>query len=60
MATTQTRRATLATTKEDAELKRPIDDLVKYCKEYAQERPEVCALWCFGVGFVLGWKLKPW
>lgn len=29
-------------------------------KEYAKERPEVVALWTFGIGFVLGWKLKPW
>ena len=29
-------------------------------KEYTKERPEVVALWCFGIGFVLGWKLKPW
>lgn len=29
-------------------------------KEYARERPEVVALWAFGVGFVLGWKLKFW
>ena len=28
--------------------------------EYQRERPEVAALWCFGIGFVLGWKLKPW
>lgn len=35
-------------------------DLPHYLKEYARERPEVMALWCFGIGFVLGWKLKPW
>ena len=29
-------------------------------KLYAKERPEVVALWAFGIGFVLGWKLKPW
>jgi len=29
-------------------------------KEYARERPEVVALWTFGIGFVLGWRLKPW
>ena len=28
--------------------------------EYQRERPEVVALWCFGIGFVLGWKLKLW
>ena len=27
---------------------------------YAKERPEVVALWAFGLGFVLGWKLKLW
>ena len=35
-------------------------DLVEYFKEYAREKPEVAALWCFGIGFILGWKLKPW
>ncbi len=29
-------------------------------REYGRERPEVIALWSFGIGFVLGWKLKPW
>ena len=32
----------------------------KCCREYAHERPKVDALWCFGIGFVPGWKLKPW
>ncbi|RIK75754.1 MAG: hypothetical protein DCC68_20695 [Planctomycetota bacterium] len=35
-------------------------DLVEHFKEYAQENPTTCALWCFFAGFVLGWKLKPW
>jgi len=35
-------------------------DIVEYLKEYAREKPEVAALWCFGIGFILGWKLKPW
>jgi hypothetical protein len=38
----------------------PSQDLFVYAQEYARERPEVVALWCFGIGFVLGWKLKPW
>jgi hypothetical protein len=29
-------------------------------REYTTEHPETVALWCFGIGFVLGWKLKPW
>ena len=39
---------------------RPLDDLINYVREYTRERPEVVALTCFGIGFVLGWKLKPW
>lgn len=35
-------------------------DLVECLRNYAREKPEVAALWCFGIGFVLGWKLKPW
>lgn len=31
-----------------------------YFKQYARERPEIVAAWAFGIGFVLGWKLKPW
>jgi len=35
-------------------------DFVHYLREYARENPETAALWCFGLGFVLGWKLKLW
>ena len=38
----------------------PTEDLMAYLREYARERPEVVALWSFGAGFVLGWKLKLW
>ena len=38
----------------------PFDDLLKYARSYARERPETFALACFGVGFILGWRLKPW
>lgn len=38
----------------------PTADLWQYLREYGKERPEVVALWCFGLGFLLGWKLKPW
>lgn len=37
-----------------------VSDVVEYLREYAREKPEVAALWCLGIGFVLGWKLKPW
>jgi hypothetical protein len=39
---------------------RPLDDLLEYLREYARENPEIVALTCFSVGFILGWKLKPW
>jgi hypothetical protein len=42
---------------------RPCDlktDAVDYLTTYARENPGYSALWCLGVGFVLGWKLKPW
>jgi hypothetical protein len=39
---------------------RPMDDLMQYVKEYSRQRPEVVAFACFGIGFILGWKLKPW
>jgi hypothetical protein len=38
----------------------PTTDLMEYLRDYAREKPEAAALWCFGIGFVLGWKLKPW
>lgn len=38
----------------------PGQDLVDYVRAYAKEKPEVAAMWCFGVGFIFGWKLKPW
>ena len=38
----------------------PSSDLLQYFRQYARERPEVVALWCLGIGFVLGWKLKMW
>ena len=33
---------------------------LEFFQDYARERPEVVAMWAFGIGFVLGWKLKPW
>jgi len=38
----------------------PLPDIVDYVKAYARQKPQAAAMWCFGVGFVLGWKLKPW
>lgn len=38
----------------------PLRDLGHYFREYAKENPEVAALTCLSVGFILGWKLKMW
>jgi len=38
----------------------PCQDLAQSLREYAREKPEMAALWCLGIGFVLGWKFKPW
>ena len=52
--------------KSDSSIARPqdemkiVDDLAVYFRTYARERPQTVALVCLGVGFVLGWKLKPW
>jgi hypothetical protein len=32
----------------------------EFLRDYSRSRPEVVALWAFGIGFILGWKLKPW
>ncbi len=38
----------------------PAEAALELLKEYARAYPEVAALWVFGLGFVLGWKLRPW
>ncbi len=54
-------------TKESTAARRPSEDpkeitrdIVDYLTEYARDNPGHAALFCLGVGFVLGWKLKPW
>jgi hypothetical protein len=37
-----------------------LDQALQRMRDYAHEKPESAALWCLGIGFVLGWKLKPW
>lgn len=36
----------------------PAKDLFGLLQDYARSRPEVAAVWCFGLGLVLGWKLR--
>jgi hypothetical protein len=38
----------------------PLSDLRAYLEQRARQNPATAALVCFGIGFVLGWKLKPW
>jgi len=35
-------------------------DATEYLTDYARQKPGTAALICLGIGFVLGWKLKPW
>lgn len=36
------------------------NDVVDRVTHYARENPVSFGLWALGIGFVLGWKLKPW
>ncbi|NND96122.1 MAG: hypothetical protein HKN47_02195 [Pirellulaceae bacterium] len=38
----------------------PAKDLVSLAKSYAKDKPEVAAVWAFGLGVIVGWKIKPW
>ena len=38
----------------------PGEAALQFLQDYSRERPEVVAMWAFGIGFILGWKLKPW
>lgn len=51
--------ARLADQPEIADLKDVAEAAMCGFRQYAKSRPEVIALWCVGIGFVLGWKLRP-
>ena len=34
--------------------------VVESIEDYARAKPLPFAAWAFGIGFILGWKLKPW
>ena len=36
------------------------NEMVDRMKDYARDQPVSFGLWALGIGFVLGWKLKPW
>ncbi|GAC1466437.1 MAG: hypothetical protein NVSMB9_06990 [Isosphaeraceae bacterium] len=35
-------------------------DALEHLQDYARAKPMSFGLWALGIGFVLGWKLKPW
>jgi hypothetical protein len=39
-------------------VREPAKDLLVLAKEYARENPDVAACWAFGLGVVVGWKLR--
>jgi hypothetical protein len=57
---TNTSNAKTQSLYESRERLRPTNDLIDYARRYTREKPAVVALVCVGIGFVLGWKLKPW
>lgn len=50
-------KALLANARQDMQT---LDDAVAYVRALAHENPEKFALSCLGIGFILGWKMKPW
>jgi hypothetical protein len=56
----ETRDSTTRNTSLETDIQGIGHDLAKYLYDYARAHPEYAALWCLGIGFVLGWKLKPW
>lgn len=57
---TQTPRETGMHSESPVKISDAAHDALCAFQTYAKERPDVVALWAFGIGFVLGWKLKPW
>jgi len=44
----------------EGQLETVASDTLEHLRTYARENPGTAALWALGIGFVLGWKLKPW
>ncbi|TWT53778.1 hypothetical protein Pla22_14110 [Rubripirellula amarantea] len=36
----------------------PAKDVFGLLRDYAKDRPDVAAVWCFGLGVIVGWKLR--
>ena len=37
-----------------------LEKAMESMENYARAEPWAFAGWAFGIGFILGWKLKPW
>jgi hypothetical protein len=36
----------------------PAKDIVTLLQDYARAKPDIAAMWCFGLGVIVGWKLR--
>jgi ElaB/YqjD/DUF883 family membrane-anchored ribosome-binding protein len=36
----------------------PAKDIFGLLRDYAKDKPDVAAMWAFGLGIMLGWKLR--
>ncbi|MGV3485707.1 MAG: hypothetical protein ACO1RT_14920 [Planctomycetaceae bacterium] len=37
----------------------PAKDIFGLLRDYAKSKPDIAAMWCFGLGVIVGWKLRP-
>jgi len=35
----------------------PAQDIFSLLRDYAKDKPDVAAMWAFGIGIMVGWKL---
>jgi len=50
----------VAGSEDEVNLPYHIEKTLGAIEDYARREPWAFATWVFSVGFVLGWKLKPW
>ncbi len=36
----------------------PAKDIFALLQDYAKSKPDIAAMWCFGLGVIVGWKLR--
>lgn len=57
---TQTLRSNAVRTEREDNERDETSDLLCHLKQYAADNPTTAAMWCLGIGFFLGWKLRIW